>query len=332
MRPTAVFRTLNHVLDQRLVPFIWGAPGVGKSDVVKQIAEHRGVELRDVRLSLLDPVDLRGFPMPNATKKVMSWLPADFLPTKGKGILFLDEMNSAPPATQAAAYQLTLNRCIGEYKLPAGWDVVAAGNRDTDRSVVHRMPAALANRMVHIDFDVHLDDWSAWAIKNNIIPEVRAFLRFKSNLLHKFDAALNPRAFPSPRSWAFASDLAKSNLPADEELELLKGTVGEGAAGEFIAFCRVWRDLPNIDALLMNPAKTPVPTEPSVLYALSTSLADRATRDNFDRMMQFVNRMPTEFQVVTVRDAARRTDGTPQDITETRAFGDWSVAHSDVLL
>jgi hypothetical protein len=328
MKPSSIHRTIKHVLSTNIVPFIWGAPGVGKSAVVAQVADELGYELRDIRLSLMDPVDLRGFPVPDTTKKQMKWLPAEWLPTKGKGVLFLDELNSSPPATQAAAYQLILNRQIGEYKLPAGWKIIAAGNRDSDRSVVHRMPAALANRMVHLDFDVHLDDFTNWAAANGVIPEVRAFLRFKSNLLHSFDTSSNPRAFPSPRSWAFVSQLAKSQLPADEELELIKGAIGEGPAAEFVAYMRIWRDLPSVDAIMLNPDKVPVPEAPNVLYALTTSLADKAGRDNFDRLMKYVGRIPTEFQVVFVRDTARRCD----DIDKTKAFVDWSVKHSDVLL
>jgi hypothetical protein len=340
MKPSAVARALVHVLDKGRVPFLWGAPGVGKSSVVAQVCKEQGWELRDVRLSQMDPVDLRGFPVPDLAKGIMHWLPANFLPTAQKkgskgGIIFLDEMNSAPPATQAVGYQFVLDRRIGEYVLPNNWHIVAAGNRETDRSVVNKMPAALRNRLIHIDFDLNNEDWQIWASeidpatkKERVISEVRAFLRWKTNLLHNFDGATNPRAFPTPRSWEFVSDIAKSNLPRDEELELIKGTVGEGAAGEFIAYLRVWRDLPTIESILLNPDKAPVPTEPSQLYALATTLEDKANRGNFDKLMKYVARMPTEFQVVFVRGAARRHD----DVTETKSFVDWSVKHSDVLL
>lgn len=328
MKPSSVFHTLNHLLDIQRAGFLWGPPGVGKSDVVAQVARHRDIELRDVRLSLLDPVDLKGFPVPNTTKRVMDWLPASFLPSnaKSKGILFLDEMNSAPPSVQAAAYQLVLNRRIGDYELPKGWGIVAAGNRESDRSVTHRMPAALANRLIHIDFDVHLDDFCAWAIPAGIKTEVLAFLRFRTNLLHNFDGM--QRAFPTPRSWMFVNDIIQSKLPSDEEFELIKGTVGEGAAGEFVAFQRVMRDLPSIDDIMLRPSEIAVPKEPSVLYALTTSLATRAMPDNFDRLMKYVDRIPTEFQVVFVRDAARRN----KDVYRCKSFTQFAVKNSDVLM
>ena len=193
MQPSSIRTALPRLIEKQRPVFLWGAPGVGKSDVVGQIATDLKLELRDVRLSLLDPIDLKGFPVVDTAKKQMKWLPADFLPTKGRGLLFLDEMNSAPQSVQAAAYQLILNRKIGDYKLPDGWAVLAAGNRSSDRSVVHAMPAALANRFVHLDFDIDVNDWNYWAMTNGMHDDLRAFIQFRPNLLHSFDAASNPR-------------------------------------------------------------------------------------------------------------------------------------------
>jgi hypothetical protein len=340
MRPSSIARTVSLLTKKQRPCFIWGPPGVGKSDVIAQVAQQHDMELRDVRLNLLDPVDLKGFPVPDHETKQMSWYPPDFLPPmyvkKGskmvpntsKGILFLDELTSAERAVQAASYQLMLNRAIGDYKLPDGWSIVAAGNRSSDRSVVHAMPAALSNRLVHLDYEVNLDDWCQWALKHDIKAEVLAFIRFKSNLLHDFRPQDNPRAFPSPRSWMFVNEIIGEGLPADEELETIKGTVGEGAAAEFYAFLKVIRDMPNPDEILVNPKGAPVPEQPSVLYALTTSLAIRATKDNFDRLMQYNDRLPTEFQVVFVRDSIKRCD----DVSKTQAFTKWAIAHSDVLM
>lgn len=348
MRASSLSRVLSVCVDRRRPAFIWGPPGVGKSDVVAQLAESKSMQLRDIRLNLLDPVDLKGFPVPNHETKQMSWYPPDFLPpmfvrkeqkVRGKietalvpndsrGILFLDELVAADRAVQAAAYQLMLNFRIGDYVLPEGWSIVAAGNRAGDRSVVHSMPAALANRLVHFDFDVNLDDFSTWAVAHGIKSEVLAFLRFRSNLLHSFDPKTNPRAFPSPRSWMFVNDLIGQGMTNDEEFETVKGTVGEGAASEFAAFIRIARDLPTVDEVLFNPKKAPVPESPSALYAMATSLAERASRDNYERLMEYINRVPTEFQVVFTRDAVKRCD----DVSKTAAFTKWSVANSDVMI
>ena len=328
MKPSSIRAALPKLVAKQRPVFLWGAPGVGKSDVIRQIAEDHKLELRDVRLSLLDPIDLKGFPTIDTVKKQMSWLPADFLPKKGKGLLFLDEMNSAPQSVQAAAYQLVLNRKIGEYKLPDGWSVMAAGNRASDRSVVHAMPAALANRFVHLDFDINVDDWSHWAMNNEIHTDLRAFIRFRPNLLHCFDSASNPRAFPSPRSWAFVNDIYKDNHSADDEYELIKGTVGEGAAAEFSGFVRQIKDLPTIDQVLLDPDGTKVPSSPAAMYAMATALDAKATTANIARIMKYTNRLPVEFQVVFVRSAIRRDN----KLTSTKSYMDWGIKNQNVLL
>lgn len=328
MKPSAIRSVLPHLITEQQPAFLWGAPGVGKSDVVAQVADDMKLELRDVRLSLLDPIDLKGFPTIDAVKKQMKWLPADFLPTKGKGLLFLDEMNSAPQSVQAAAYQLVLNRKIGEYKLPDGWAVLAAGNRASDRSVVHAMPAALANRFVHLDFDVNVDDWNMWAMQNGIHDDLRAFIQFRPNLLHSFDSATNPRAFPSPRSWSFVNKIYKKNLSQDNEFELIRGTVGEGASAEFSGFVRLIKDLPKVDAVLLDPEGTRTPSSPAGMYAMSTSLDAKATTGNLERIMKYMTRLPVEFQTVFMRSAIRRDD----KLSRTKAFADWGVLNQSVLV
>jgi hypothetical protein len=329
MKPSSLVKALNVTLDARRPAFVWGAVGVGKSDIVDQTAKDRKVELRDVRLALMDPVDIKGFPVPDLAKKQMSWLPADWLPTKGKGILFFDEMNSAPQSVQASAYQLILNRAIGNYKLPAGWDIIAAGNRTGDRSVVHAMPAALANRFVHLDLEPDLTEWCTWAVGAGISTDIVAFIRFRANLLHNYEAVKNPRAFATPRTWAFMDKMYETTkrMPADVRLNLYSGTVGEGPAGEFVAFVDIIRDLPSIDEILTRPTEVPVPTRPATKYAVMTGLARAVTIKNFDKAMEFVNRVDLEFQVLFMRDALAINDA----VTGTAAFAAWGIAHGSTL-
>lgn len=342
MKPSKIKPALRHLLNQKRATFLWGAPGVGKSDLVREVAAEDNREVRDVRLSTMDVVDIRGFPVPNLETKVMEWLVANFLPpmlvpgkTKGKlvpnesrGVLFLDEMNSAAPAVQAAGYQLVLDRKIGDYTLPENWSIIAAGNRTSDRSVVHAMPAALANRFVHIDFDVDMDDWYAWATQNGISDITRGFIRFRPNLLHSFDANSNPRAFPSPRSWAFVDNVLNGQLESSIEYELIKGTVGEGAAAEFSAFARLAKDLPTADEILLAPDSAPVPTEPASQYAICTALDSRATSGTIGRLLTYVTRLPTEFQVLFMRSATIAN----REIANTKEFIKWVTANQDVLL
>lgn len=340
MRPSQIVTALNYLIDANQPVMIHGSPGVGKSDIVRQVAKQRGIELIDLRLSQLDPVDLRGVPSVDTKKRITSWNPPSFLPTDGKGILFLDEINSAAQATQAAAYQLVLDRRLGDYVLPPGWAIIAAGNRSTDRAIVNQMSTALKNRFTHINFEVNLDDWCDWALRNNIAIEVLGFIRFRPMLLNEFEQRNDSKeerervqrlkdaqAFATPRSWEFLSKVIQQKPSASIEYELYSGIVGEGAAAEFMGYLKYYRDLPNLDALLMNPGAAKVPEEPATLYALATGLATKATQDNMERVVKYALRMPAEFQVLLMKDAITRDN----DLTQTKAFNDWAVKNSDIL-
>jgi hypothetical protein len=327
MYPSKVASALATLLPIQQPAFIWGAPGVGKSQVVAQVAAEMKYELRDIRAVLLDPVDLRGLPRVNGDGRA-HWCPPVFLPTEGQGVLFLDELNSAPPLVQAACYQLILDRQLGEYRLPDGWTVVAAGNREQDRAVTHRMPSALANRMVHLDFEVCLEDWIAWAQSTGIQSEVVSFLRFRPNLLHDFDPTTADRAFPTPRSWEFVSDILKACPDTEVEYDLYCGAVGEGAAAEFAGFLNVWRELPDPDCVLEAPTTTAVPEEPAAVYAICEALARKARPETMEALVAYGSRLPVEFSVLLMRDAVRQD----ADIVETPAFARWAQVNAHVLV
>lgn len=329
MRPSQISKALNVCIDKQRPAFVWGPPGVGKSDMVAQIAESRGIELRDVRLNLLDPTDIKGFPVPDTKKKEMTWLPADFLPKSGEGILFLDELNQAPPSVQAASYQLLLNRRVGDYVVPDGWSIVAAGNRESDRANAQRMPSALALRLVHLDYDVNIDDWCDWALDkgaNKIPVETLSFIRFRKDLLHSFDPS--QRVSPNPRGWSFIGELTNTGLDAEVEFEMFKGVVGEGAAGEYKAFLQVFRELPTVDQIKLDPEGTPISDLPAVKFAISASLAASTTKDVFGRFMTYMGRMDPEWQIIYVRDAQRRTN---RDICSTKEYIKFATTHSHLL-
>lgn len=324
MKPSSVTKALHTLIGTNRPAFFWGAPGVGKSEVVRQVASALGRDIIDVRAVLLDPVDLRGLPHLNGDGRPL-WAPPDFLPRDGQGVLFLDELNAAPSLVQAACYQLVLDRRLGEYVLPEGWAVAAAGNRETDRAATTRMPSALANRFVHLDFEVDLDDWRLWALGAGIRTEVVAFLSFRPELLHAFEP--DRKAFPSPRSWHFVSDILESGPEASVEYDLLAGTVGEGPAAEFFGFLKVFRQLPSPDAILLAPNTAAVPDDPATLYALTGALARKASPDNFDRVVAYANRLPAEFSVLLVRNAI----GHRPECQQSRAFVAWAAEHGAVL-
>lgn len=325
MIASQIIQHLPKIIERRRPVMFWGPPGAGKTDVINQVGDNMNRRIVDFRLAMRDPTAIMGFPMPDQKSKTMKFFRDDELPTEGEGILFLDEINSAAQATQAAAMQLTLTGRIGDYVLPDGWSVVAAGNRESDRSVVHRMPAALSLRLQHIDFDIDLDSWVDWAIGHGIESDVIAFIRFRPDLLHKFDPAA--RSSPNPRGWQFVDEVYKDKNPKDIEHELVKGLVGDGAAGEFVAYVDQIRDLPTIDQILLAPDKVEVPDQPSKQYAISTMMGLQVTPNSMDRLMVYAERLPVEFQVLFARDAVRKDQG----VCNTKAFTDWSLKNNKVL-
>lgn len=318
---------------------VHGSPGSGKSQVVKQASDRYGGQFIDLRLSQLDPVDLRG--IPTNEQGLTAWLTPKFLPQSGKGVLFLDEINSAAQATQAAAYQLILDRKLGDYTLPDGWAMIAAGNRQSDRAIVNQMSTALRNRFTHIQFEVNHEDWCEWALRNNINVTVLGFVRYRPMLLNEFemrnkskeerDRVANLKdanAFATPRSWEFLSKIMDANPPKDIEIELFQGVIGEGPASEFIGYLKYYRALPDLDAILKDPSKFECPKEPAVQYALATGLATKATMENLEKFVKLALKMPAEFQVLMMKDAVARE----RKLIGTKQFNDWAVKNQNVLL
>lgn len=301
---------------------IWGKPGIGKSQITAQIANAMNLELRDIRVSLLDAVDLRG--LPTLADGKTKWAVPDFLPQAGNGILFLDELNRGSAMVQNACFQLILDRKLGEYTMPDGWSIVAACNESG--TGITKISDALANRFVHLQAETDVENWCSWAVTADIEPIVIAFIRFRPDLLHQYDP--KSHAYPTPRSWSFVSKITASNPNKDVEHGIYVGTVGEGAAIEYSSFVRLYRELPNIDALLLNPQSADVPMgQPAVLYALASALARKATVNNFSRILIYLDRMPEEFAVSSVKDATARD----KSLEKTADFTRWCIKHNEVF-
>jgi len=345
MRPALLLRVLEREFastpeGHHTPVMLWGPPGVGKSQMVAQIAGRHQVPLIDIRLSQMEPSDLRGIPF--RVENRVEWAIPALLPDAARhgptGILFLDEITSAPPAVSAAAYQLILDRRLGEYQVPAHWAIFAAGNRQGDRGVTYSMPAPLANRFSHFEVETHLDDWAAWAYRSGIDERVIGFLRFRPELLFDFDPAHNPVAFPSPRSWEFAHRGLKK---FEDHPELLQGTlqacVGPAAGIELTAFINSLDQMPDLDAIV-NGDPVPVPREIDLQYAVAAALVGRAIRaQDSDRRDQtignillYANRFPArELGVMLVSDLHRAIGNR---VFEVPAFADWAQAVADVML
>ncbi len=327
MKASDISESLKLLIKQKQPVFIWGPPGVGKSQVVKQTAAEMQLEIIDVRAILLDPVDLRGIPKIN-DKGMSEWCAPSFLPTAGKGVLFLDELNAAPPLVQAACYQLILDRRIGEYQLPQGWAIIAAGNREQDRAVTHKMPSALSNRFVHIDFTVDFSEWQKWARANNISRKIIDFIEFRPNLLHDFRPEKSDRAFPSPRSWEFASQLIEGGAEGELLEELLCGTIGKAASTEFLGFTRIFDELPDIEEILSKPMQVKLPTDPAILFATCEMVGKSVDIKSAENAISFASRLPDEFSVLLVREAVRNCN----EISTLNSFSKWASNHADVLV
>jgi ATPase family associated with various cellular activities (AAA) len=326
MRPSDVTKALAALIPTRRPIYLWGAPGVSKSSLVRQATESLNLDLVDVRATLLDPVDLRGLPRIDGDTAI--WLPPAFLPRFGAGVLFLDELAQAAPLVQSACLQLTLDRRIGEYELPESWSVVAASNRSEDRAGTHRLISPLLNRFVHLDLEVSPEDWQRWAVTAGVAAEVRAFLQYRPGLLAQFDPASNPRAFPTPRSWQFVSDVL-ARTPGELLHPVIAGCVGDGPAAEFLGFLRLYRELPDLDQVLTRPDSAVVPREPAVLYALVGALVERCRADQapLTSFVKYALRLPEEFAVLALRDALAvnpklvALPAVQQWITQARAKG-----------
>lgn len=327
MKASNISESLELLITNKQPAFLWGAPGVGKSQVVQQTATRMNLQLIDVRAILLDPVDLRGIPKINE-QGMSEWCAPSFLPTSGQGVLFLDELNAAPPLVQAACYQLILDRRIGEYQLPDGWAIIAAGNRETDRAITHRMPSALSNRFVHIDFTVDHDEWLSWGQKNNIAGDILSFIQFRPNLLHDFNPDKNERAFPSPRSWQFASQVITSAPPQDLLSELLEGTIGKAATTELLAFLKIFNHLPDINEIINTPLQAQVPSDPAILYATCEMIGKSVQPETAENIITFANRLPDEFSVLLLREAVRNC----KEICNLNSFSSWASTHAEILV
>jgi len=334
--PKSAKRSIRKSIQTRRPVFLWGPPGIGKSDIVKQIGEDAGREVIDVRLALWEPTDIKGIPYYNSDQGKMVWAPPSELPTdpESTAIIFLDELNSAPPAVQAAAYQLILNRRVGTYELPKGVDVVAAGNREGDRGVTYRMPAPLANRFIHLEMKIDFDDFQEWAVNNAVHPEVLGYVGFAKQDLYDFDPKSPSKAFATPRSWVFVSDLLKDDdCDIDTLHNLIAGAVGDGLAVKFMAHRKIAGRLPKAEDILKGKVKDLSIKEVSAMYSLTVSLCyelkDQAEKkakdfdaqaDCFFRYM--MDNFPTELVVMGAKTGLTNYN-LPFDATKMKSFDEF---------
>ena len=310
---TQASRLIGTYLQAKLVPMIHGSPGIGKSDIVRSIAKEYGLKVIDIRLSQCDPTDLMGFPTIKGNKS--GYMPMDTFPIEGDEVpqgyngwlIFFDEMNSGTPAVQAAAYKIILDKMIGIYNLHKKVAMVCAGNLETDNAIVNPMSTALQSRLVHLVLKVDYKEWIKWADENHIDYRLTSYINFKPGNIYTFQPDHSDMTYSCPRTLAFASRLLDGlDVEDADALPLLAGTLSEGVARELITFCRIDKSLPKIPQIEANPEGTPVPAEPSILWALTGSISHHATMSNFGNLLKYIKRLPREFQVVCLRASVRR--------------------------
>jgi hypothetical protein len=346
--PIAARKALIKAFDIKQPIFVWGAPGIGKSETIAQIGKDTNSLVIDVRLSLWDPTDIKGVPYFDDKSGTMKWAPPSELPSMAfaKGferiILFLDELNSAAPSVQQAAYQLVLDRKVGTYTLPDNVVIVAAGNRESDRGVTYRMPAPLSNRFVHIEMSVSFDDWFVWATNNNIHKNIIGFLNWSKSDLYSFDPKSNFRAFATPRSWSFVNKLiADDNMDDETATTLITGAVGEGVAIKFSAYQRLADKLPNPSDILSGSVKKLKDKEISAMYALTIGLCYEL-KDSFEKehplkkahvnnFFEFIMaNFETELVIMAVR-VAINTYKLPLVTDDISCFSEFSAKYSKYI-
>ena len=342
--PKAAKKSLRRAFKANRPLFLWGPPGIGKSDIVKQMGEELDAHVIDIRLSLWEPTDIKGIPYFNSESNRMEWAPPIELPDAelaakhDKIILFMDEMNSAAPAVQAAAYQLVLNRRVGTYKLPDNVLIVAAGNRETDKGVTYRMPAPLANRFVHLEMKVDWEDYFNWATDNRIHKDVVGFLTFSKKDLYDFDPKAASRAFATPRSWTFVSELLFDDDEDESTLtDLVAGAVGEGLAVKFMAHRKIASKLPDPTDILKGKVKKMDTKEISAMYSLTVSLCyelkdscEKNVKNWNDQVNYFfefmMNNFETELVVMGTKLALTQYQ-LPLDPDEIKCFDDFHAKY-----
>jgi len=332
LTPSQLRPVLVAFIKARIPLLIEGSPGIGKTAVIHQVCaeELGGIECRGwMRGSQLDPVDLRGLPiLPKNGHDTVSWAVPDFFPTDpdSEGVLFWDEIGQSSPSVQAAMMQWILENRSGSRQLPPGWAQVAATNLETDRSGVQKMLAALSLRFTRIRMIPDVNDWCKRMLaEDRVLPELIAFIRFRPELLHAFD----PKAAssPNPRSWERVSKIIDMQFPPETEMATIAGTVGEGAAIECIAFLKIWRSLPSIDKILMDPLNADIPAEPSARFAVCGALARRATTRNFQAVMDYTERLGSEFNWFSVNDASSRDPL----LQNCKSFIEWGANHQELM-
>lgn len=221
-----------------------------------------------------------------------------------------------------------LDRMVGTHRLHNNVAIACAGNLETDNAVVQPMSTALQSRLVHLELVVDAKEWVNWAGDAKIDHRITSYINFKPGNLYTFKPDHTDCTYACPRTWEFSHDILKvCNDDSPDLLPLLAGTISEGVAREFLNFCRNFASLPSITDIAKDPEYIKVPTEPSLLYAMSGAISHHIGDDNCEQLMKFITRMPLEFQVVCLRETIRRS----KTLLGHKAIQKWIASNATAL-
>lgn len=332
MEPKELLRCLKFAIPNRFPILIKGAPGVGKTEIVKRACQDLETDLIISHPVVSDPTDYKGLPFPSADGTTATFLPFGdlnkLIASNRPTVFFLDDLGQASASVQAAGMQLILGRQINGHKVPDNVTFLAATNRREDKAGVMGILEPVKSRFAAIvELKTSVEDWTEWAIDNDMPHELIAFIKFRPTLLHNFEATSDIVNTSCPRTVAYVGYMLKKKMPKSIMLDLCTGATGEEFAIEFISFMNLYTNVPEITEIIKDPDKIEIPEEPSMLYAISSAISYSITLKNYKPLFTFINRLPSEFQTMTVHDMVRKNN----DIVETKAYTEWIGQNSDFL-
>lgn len=305
--PMVAANILKLCIRSNTTAMMWGKPGVGKTSLAHQVAKDEFDSVITINPSQDDVIDLK-LPFVDSIEgeTVSRFAISERLPRKGRHLIFVDEINTAPMSMQATLYSLILEGRIGSYTLPKGCVRFAAGNRIEDKCAANEMSLALKDRLgVHMNIVPSEKAWIRWATINGVVPEVIAFVRDAPQRLE----ALNPNdpcAGCTPRSLEYLSNLIKGGIEEDLQHVVANGTIGMGAGAEFVAFLDIFKNKIDFDEIFNKPSEAKLYSKPDLLYSVVSGIGAKINADNVYNAMVYLKRLDRRYMIMAMTDAFNR--------------------------